>query len=87
MVKPSDALIGELVACSMPQHLWVHAELETGASGSRGRPSIRDGRAEGFIPEKSVCTDRELVSHEDACILNAGDEHGRDRDHYLLQGS
>ncbi len=29
--------------------------------------------AEGFIPGGSVSQDRELVSHEAACILNAGD--------------
>lgn len=27
---------------------------------------------EGFIPGKSVSQDRELVSHESACILNTG---------------
>jgi hypothetical protein len=29
--------------------------------------------AEGYIPSQSVSTDRALVSHETACILNAGD--------------
>lgn len=29
--------------------------------------------AEGYIPSKSSFTDRTLVSHETACILNAGD--------------
>jgi hypothetical protein len=29
---------------------------------------------EGFIPSESVSTDRALVSHETACILNAGDD-------------
>jgi hypothetical protein len=28
---------------------------------------------EGFIPSGSFSQDRELVSHEDCCILNAGD--------------
>jgi hypothetical protein len=28
---------------------------------------------EGYIPSKSSYSDRELVSHETACILNAGD--------------
>jgi hypothetical protein len=30
--------------------------------------------AEGYIPSKSSFTDRALVSHETACILNAGDQ-------------
>jgi hypothetical protein len=29
--------------------------------------------AEGYIPSQSVSTDRALLSHETACILNAGD--------------
>jgi len=29
--------------------------------------------AEGFIPSQSSFTDRALISHETACILNAGD--------------
>jgi len=29
--------------------------------------------AEGYIPSQSSFTDRPLVSHETACILNAGD--------------
>jgi hypothetical protein len=29
---------------------------------------------EGYIPSKSVSTDRTLISHETACILNAGDD-------------
>ena len=29
--------------------------------------------AEGYIPSESVSSDRALVSHETACILNAGD--------------
>jgi hypothetical protein len=29
--------------------------------------------AEGYIPSQSVSSDRALVSHETACILNAGD--------------
>ena len=29
---------------------------------------------EGYIPSESVSTDRALVSHETACILNAGDD-------------
>jgi hypothetical protein len=29
--------------------------------------------AEGYIPSQSVSNDRALVSHETACILNAGD--------------
>jgi hypothetical protein len=28
---------------------------------------------EGYIPSQSVSTDRALISHETACILNAGD--------------
>jgi len=28
--------------------------------------------AEGHIPSKSSFTDRDLISHETACILNAG---------------
>jgi hypothetical protein len=30
--------------------------------------------AEGYIPSKSSFTERALVSHETACILNAGDQ-------------
>jgi hypothetical protein len=30
--------------------------------------------AEGFIPSQSSFSDRALVSHETACILNAGDQ-------------
>jgi hypothetical protein len=30
--------------------------------------------AEGYIPSESSFSDRTLVSHETACILNAGDE-------------
>ncbi len=30
--------------------------------------------AEGYIPSQSVSEDRALVSHEAACILNAGDD-------------
>jgi hypothetical protein len=29
--------------------------------------------AEGYIPSQSVSSDRALLSHETACILNAGD--------------
>ena len=29
--------------------------------------------AEGYIPSESAYTDRTLISHETACILNAGD--------------
>jgi hypothetical protein len=29
--------------------------------------------AEGYIPSQSAFTDRALISHETACILNAGD--------------
>ena len=29
---------------------------------------------EGYIPSESISTDRALVSHETACILNAGDD-------------
>jgi hypothetical protein len=29
---------------------------------------------EGYIPSESVSTERALVSHETACILNAGDD-------------
>ena len=30
--------------------------------------------AEGYIPSESISTERALLSHETACILNAGDE-------------
>lgn len=30
--------------------------------------------AEGYIPSKSTSTDRDLISHEAACILNASDD-------------
>jgi hypothetical protein len=30
--------------------------------------------AEGYIPSESVSTERALLSHETACILNAGDD-------------
>jgi hypothetical protein len=30
--------------------------------------------AEGYIPDSSTGTSRELTSHETACVLNAGDE-------------
>jgi hypothetical protein len=33
--------------------------------------------AEGYIPSESVSADRALVSHETACILNAGDRDAR----------
>jgi hypothetical protein len=33
--------------------------------------------AEGYIPSKSVDDSYELVSHETACILNAGDDDAR----------
>jgi hypothetical protein len=29
---------------------------------------------EGYIPSESISTDRALISHETACILNAGDK-------------
>ena len=29
---------------------------------------------EGYIPSESISTDRALISHETACILNAGDD-------------
>ena len=29
--------------------------------------------AEGYIPSQSSFSDRTLISHETACILNAGD--------------
>src|SRR3954470_21270502 len=32
--------------------------------------------AEGYIPSQSVSSDRTLLSHETACILNAGDRGG-----------
>jgi hypothetical protein len=33
--------------------------------------------AEGYIPSQSVSSERALVSHETACILNAGDKDAR----------
>jgi hypothetical protein len=33
--------------------------------------------AEGYIPLQSSFTDRALISHETACILNAGDRDAR----------
>jgi hypothetical protein len=33
--------------------------------------------AEGYIPSQSSFTDRALISHETACILNAGDRDAR----------
>jgi hypothetical protein len=33
--------------------------------------------AEGYIPSESAFCDRALVSHETACILNAGDRDAR----------
>jgi hypothetical protein len=33
--------------------------------------------AEGYIPSESCSSDRTLVSHETACILNAGDREAR----------
>jgi hypothetical protein len=33
--------------------------------------------AEGYIPSESTHTDRALISHETACILNAGDREAR----------
>jgi hypothetical protein len=33
--------------------------------------------AEGYIPSESAFRDRALVSHETACILNAGDRDAR----------
>ncbi len=35
--------------------------------------------AEGYIPSQSSFTDRALISHETACILNAGDEEAQVR--------
>ena len=32
---------------------------------------------EGYIPSQSVSQDRALLSHETACILNAGDRTPR----------
>src|ERR1700739_71918 len=33
--------------------------------------------AEGYIPSESSFSDRALISHETACILNAGDREAR----------
>jgi hypothetical protein len=33
--------------------------------------------AEGYIPSESAFSDRALISHETACILNAGDRNAR----------
>lgn len=33
--------------------------------------------AEGYIPSQSSFSDRALISHETACILNAGDREAR----------
>jgi len=33
--------------------------------------------AEGYIPSQSSFSDRALISHETACILNVGDEEAR----------
>jgi hypothetical protein len=33
--------------------------------------------AEGYIPSESAFSDRALISHETACILNAGDRDAR----------
>jgi hypothetical protein len=33
--------------------------------------------AEGYIPSESAFSDRALISHETACILNAGDREAR----------
>jgi hypothetical protein len=35
--------------------------------------------AEGYIPSQSSFADRELISHETACILNAGDKQANVR--------
>jgi hypothetical protein len=45
---------------------------------TRGTPMDAIGRrrwaiAEGYIPSESAFSDRALISHETACILNAGD--------------
>jgi hypothetical protein len=37
----------------------------------------RWGIPEGYIPSESKFSDRALVSHETACILNAGDREAR----------
>jgi hypothetical protein len=58
---------------------------EPGDAPKRDNPGARDldmepiGRkrwaiAEGFIPSQSSLSERTLVSHETACILNAGDQ-------------
>jgi hypothetical protein len=33
--------------------------------------------AEGYIPSESAFSDRPLISHETACILNAGDRDAK----------
>src|SRR5215470_3701571 len=46
------------------------------ACGGRAMEAIGRRRwaiAEGYIPSESSFTDRALISHETACILNAGD--------------
>jgi hypothetical protein len=52
----------------------------TAAGGEDVMPPIGRKRwaiAEGYIPSRSSFTDHALVSHETACILNAGDRDAR----------
>jgi hypothetical protein len=57
----------------------LHPALTFHCRNLAGQPQMEPiGRtrwaiAEGYIPSQSSFSDRELVSHETACILNAGD--------------
>src|SRR5215470_16028123 len=52
--------------------LFSQAEVLMDAIGRR-----KWAIAEGYIPSESSFSNRELISHETACILNAGDKDAR----------
>jgi hypothetical protein len=59
---------------TLPLFISIVAEIQP-----RGRHMDAIGRkrwaiAEGYIPSQSSFSDRSLISHETACILNAGDQ-------------
>jgi len=59
------------------RHLLPHSALAEGRHEESNMEFIGRKRwaiAEGYIPSQSSFSDRALISHETACILNAGDQ-------------
>jgi hypothetical protein len=70
--------VAELPRC-LRRYLHSAAKQQTRAAQMTALGQTRWAIAEGYIPGQSSFSDPALVSHETACILNAGDQAARVR--------